>query len=741
MPPYTRNGLRAVLFPWFALPIFLPALVSAQELPPAYSSESLRLLVAEASALNNVVPHELDGYRASVESEIALVLLPGSAAELAAQVEQFGSSVSWSRSGEFEQRVVGYRARAITANISALSYFRQAWAVPSLYGNRIALFTSAEDDSTRRSRASTAVHPFAEDRDLYYTFSGGDTVVVLRTMGREVPVVRIRVEPRTDAPSGHLLLLRGELDVDATKGHLVRIRGHFVELGRRPGAGAVSRAVRASVHGVAYVELVNAEMDESFWLPAYQRLELHAGVNVGGDSRSILRVISHFREYELDTMVPDDSVQSGSRDTLRTSRRRLTMAGSDTLADYAAWVTPLGAVTASVSASDFDDIAPDRWSPTGTPRLEWRAERLSENFRFNRVEGAYTGVAARLRMRDAAPGVTLQAHAGWAWSEQVPRGGVTLAHAGPTWQLALGAERTLASTNDFVSPLDGASTLAALLASFDYHDYVDRRSITMALERSLAASQHWRVRVETGPERDRAVSRTISRGLFTPDSLFGINRNADNGSSWRSTMMLTYRPEISGEFMQAGTGARIRYERGDGELRWQNVEGGLSARHRVGPFTIAGRAEAGVVIGDDIPPQRLYELGGMEGLRGYAHKEFGGDRAARAQALLLWHTSLMQRPLRVRRYWFPAPAPSLGVSVQNGWTSASPSALRSIARLNPAHDEPEGEGALLSRPSDGVKTSIGLSLRFFGDAVGVGVARAVDTRAPWRLGLYLSQWD
>ena len=97
-------------------------------------------------------------------------------------VEQAATTVHWERSGQFEQRVVGYRSQSVGVTISAVGLFRQAWVVPILYGNRMTLLFG-EQDSTRRNspgqrrraNAVVAVHPFAEERDRLYRFSGGDT--------------------------------------------------------------------------------------------------------------------------------------------------------------------------------------------------------------------------------------------------------------------------------------------------------------------------------------------------------------------------------------------------------------------------------------------------------------------------------------------------------------------------------------------------------------------------------------
>src|SRR5689334_4639461 len=165
-------------------------IVAAGRVDSTYSTPALRSLVERASIENRRVPDSLRAYQAHVESEMALVARQAEGVEQTFTVEQTSSIVRWDRTGAYEQHVVGYRSQSVGFTISALGLFRQAWTVPVLYGNRIALLFGPED-STRRARpgrrradATLAVHPFAEDRDAVYRFSGGDTVVTLNPGGR-----------------------------------------------------------------------------------------------------------------------------------------------------------------------------------------------------------------------------------------------------------------------------------------------------------------------------------------------------------------------------------------------------------------------------------------------------------------------------------------------------------------------------------------------------------------------------
>ena len=83
------------------------------------------------------------------------------------------SDLAWERTGEFEQHVTGYRSQSLGPQFSSLGFFRNAWAVPSLYGNRLALLFGRDSSSRpRRGRktgaddaTSWAIHPLADDRE------------------------------------------------------------------------------------------------------------------------------------------------------------------------------------------------------------------------------------------------------------------------------------------------------------------------------------------------------------------------------------------------------------------------------------------------------------------------------------------------------------------------------------------------------------------------------------------------
>jgi hypothetical protein len=705
--------------------------------------DALRQLLEEAS-LRNRLPADLVAYRARVETEISILLRREEGNEAVAGIEQVASELRWGRTGLYHQRVVGYRTQQVGANFSMLTVLQTGWLNPVLYGNRLRVGSrgGTRGDSAdapvgsvaprRRPAASQrpgdslfAVHPLAAERERYYRYGGGDTVVVLQAGDRRIPIVQVRVQPRTDLPQ-RTVLFDGEMALDATRGALVRLRGHFVEAGgrRRPFNGALADAL-------AFIEYEQGERFGRYWLPARQRVELQAMSPLLGDGRAVVRIVSRF----LDMAVNDTTLseaQLAVADSLRLlARRRLSYAPSDSLARFTGWQLGIGTLSQGMHADDFHDIGPDRWRSTGPPRWDVTVPRPADVMHFNRVEGLFTGVGTRLSLRDVAPGVVVRANVGYAWAEQTVRGRASVERRRGPWSVELRAARSLDITNDFRQPLDSGSSASAAFASIDAYDYVDRTSGTVALVHRLRG-RTLITRAELGYADDRYRPAAYARGPFGGPP-FRENRGVDEGGYVRSALLLEWKPDVGAEFVRPGLGGRLSYERGDGTLQWQRVEARLAARKPMGPFVATARGDAGVVLGDAPPPQQLFELGERQNLPGYADKAFAGTRAAVLRGQLLYLAPLWQQPIRLGRNLFlPGLSPGFSVGVQSGWTDApTAGGLAAIRRLGMARDS-LGVETPVSVVSERIRASVATGFRFFGGALFVGATRLVDQAAAWK---------
>lgn len=696
---------------------------------PQYGTPALRALVAEAAAINRLVPERLGGYEAQLESEVSIGNRRSEGMEMAVQLEQIASVLRWDRTGEYEQVVKGYRSQSIGTTFATLGFFRVGWAIPSLYGNRLALLFGRDTSQAVRRRRDRrggdplyAIHPLADDRDGYYRYSGGDTVITMRVDGRTIPIVRVEVSLRDDVPDRSVVFV-GEMDLDASRHHLVRLRGHFAVVGGPKPKFDLLREAR--LQGVAFVEAVNAEVDGQFWLPAYQRFEAHATSNLVGESRAVFRIITRYRDRALHPA--PEGVEVGSRgDTLVVKPFRLMVLPAESLSTYAAWHSDLGDANAEVSAEDFADLAPDAWRSDGAPRLSLETERLLDVMRIDRVQGVFTGLGAVLRLRDAAPGLTLRSAAGYAWSERTARGRLVVEYRRARTTTALRAGRSLDLTNDFRSPYDSGSTTAALFGRDDY-DYVDRRSLQLHVVRLLGARSEGALRLESGLVEDRAAAVHLEASPIGWGTAFRANRTVTEGRYYRNAAILEWHPDVTLEFLRTGMGTRLSYERGDGDLSYRRGEGRFTVRANSGPFALGARIDVGVVS-PDAPPQQFFELGANQNLPGYGYKEFAGDQGAVLRGQAFWGFGVLGAPLRLTsRLWLPPLAPGLALGLQAGYARASNAAARATVQ------------ALGSEPTGHIRSSASLTLRVLGQSVGVGIARPLDYPGRWRWVLEFGQ--
>lgn len=711
-------------------------LVFAQlALPPdsIYSSPALRGLVASAAVSNHAPPPEFRGYRAHVETEMSLLMRDTLGRERAAQIEQVASSVNWTRGSNYGMHVLGYRSQTLGPSISSLS-FLSAWTEPSLYGERILL--GAQLATEKRKPGSkppdapqdviVAVHPFAADREKYYRFSGGDTVTVLRSPGRAIPIVRVHVTPHL-AGSVRYAAFRGEIDLDATRDQIVRMRGQFVILGNRPGGKSLMERVPGLV-AVAYCEFVNAEIDQRYWLPAFQRTELQTSLAILGRDRAVMRIISKFSDYSVD----DTSAGIVAIDDSSRIARSTTWASSDSISHFNKWDASLGAATTLVTAGDFDDLEPDAWKSTGAARVEVIPTNWDNVVRYNRVEGLFTGAEVNVRMRSAFPGFSYGGSIGWAWTEQTAKGSAHTSLVRGLNTYAIGVERSLASTNDWTEPGQARSAgINGAFASFDDFDYVDRRTALATFSHVAGSVDRAIVTLRAGAGRDERERARLTSGLVFGGT-FRPNRGSDPGSYALGVADAEWHPSASEEFVQPGVGARLHYEVGRGGLNWQRAELGVSGREYWGPVSVALRFDGGAVTGSSIPPQTLFELGGSSVLPGYGYKQFAGDRAMLFRSYASYTLPVMRAPHRIwRTVVIPGIAPGFGAGFQGGWTEISSDAARvSVLRFGSNED-----GTPLSVATDGVRATFGFGATLFSGTFHLGAARPIDRGGRWKLAI------
>ena len=699
-----------------------------------YTSSALREFVERAARDNRAPPPSLTGYRASIESELAFILRDSLGREIVGQIEQLAARAEWDRDGDYNLHVVGFRSQSAGSPYSALTFTRM-YTVPTLYGDRLVIGindgvprtrsdTLASRRAARRDSAAgrerfRAIHPLAGDRDQFYDFSGGDTVATIYVANRAVRLVRVVVAPRHRA-GANFIGFRGELDFDADRAQLVRMRGRLesVTPNNNP---LVARA--AGAVAMVFMEFENAEINGKYWLPAFQRSEFQAQMGLLGDVRPIYRVVSRFHDYETRG---DTSISIATIDTIPRTRATLTFAARDSVSRFDAWRDNLGVASGRVSSDDFEEYAPDVWKPTGRPIVGWWPRALEDIARYNRVEGMFTGVATVVRFRDAMPGLTARASIGMGWESQSIRGGLSVSRARGHWIHGVRAERTLANTADFPLTLESGLSIGPLFGGIDDNDYIDRWTAGITTTRIFRSVDRAILTLEGAAVEDRVEFARLKNGVFGSEP-FRPNRGQLPGRYGRGRGQLEWHPRVTGDALSPGFGARLLYEVAQGELEWQRVEVRLATRQYWRGVVFASRVDAGAVFGDVIPPQLLYELGGVRDLASYEYKEFGGDRAAVGRGLVAYYLPYLRKPLRLGRLILPGISPGIGAGVHGGWTDATtPAARAALLALG-------GDGVTpLSRPTDRIRATADLRVTLLSGAIGFGVARPVDQPGDWK---------
>ena len=692
-----------------ALLLLLPDVAAAQD--SIYATPGLRDFVARAAAANASPPAGLENYYARIETELAFLRAETDGRETVLQLEQVASDLYWRRDGGMLQELVGYRSQTLGASFSGLSFFSQVpWLVPSLYGQRLDLLRTTQPvrGESGQVRQRRAVHPFAANRESVYRFTRGDTVDVIRLPDRTIPIVRVRVTPYAQ-PSLPTLLFEGDVDLDATRLHIVRMQGRLIPSGRSESFG--TRLLGATFAGVLFIEFEGAEYDEQYWLPREQRFEVQA-ISRLGEGRTVFRAISRF----VDVFTNDENAARLAADPAEYPYGRIIEPDLGKISGFDDWRLGIGQLVGTATATDFDEYAPPRLitRPEDT-RVAFGARYFSQLLRYNRVEGLYTGLGMVAQFGRTA---TVRGHGGWAWGEETARGGGDLSLRRGAWEYTARGERQLAHTNDFLTALEPEPGVPPLFASTEY-DYLDRTLAGLVVRRYPVDSLGLRLEIA------RAMDRNVGRRVLLPgdtvlrEGADRLNRPAAEGDYWLARGELALNPSAGALSLMPGAGLRLGYEGAVGDLDWQRLEAGLSARAMPGRWTLSARLDGGVVFADSVAPQALFELGSTAGLPGFSYKAFTGDRAALGRFNVMYTLPLLNAPVRLGGLYLPAPAPAPSIGLQAGWTEASAEAQRVMDLYG-------------WQTSDGLRATVDARLRFFGGSVSVGVARPLERDADWR---------
>jgi hypothetical protein len=278
----------------------------------------------------------------------------------------------------------------------------------------------------------------------------------------------------------------------------------------------------------------------------------------------------------------------------------------------------------------------------------------------------------------------------------------------------------------------------------DAYDYVQRRFVAAQASRQFGARRSAILRGELAMVRDGAVQQRLQRSPLGIGGPFAAIRGVTSGSYLRSITALDLQPGVGMGLIKPGFGVRATVEAATGTLRYQRGEARFAFRYNGSTLASVLRVDVGAVRGN-VPPQQLFEVGSTQGLPGYEYKEFGGTEAAVVRAVVTRPLPILRAPMRfMRRFLVPGISPSLAAGVHGAWVGDhSPQARNALERLSglpPSTvsislcDEPPSM-KIVSVPTCGWRATASFGVRFFGGAIRLDLARAIDRRAPWKLVL------
>ena len=706
----------------------LGLLLLIQAAAPPCSAGPLCQHLEAAAAANARSMNTPGGYTATIETEISTLARRETRIEGASHLEQLSSKARWTSDGVFEQHIVGSRDFPNAIPMSRIAFLRIGWIAPSLSGERLQIInrtglreTDFDQTLTGPYAPEIVVHPLSSDRDKYYRYAGGATVDRM-VEGISRRVITIEVMPVTELDREETLF-EGEMLLDPASHALVRLFGRMIVIGRSGRGGGLLRFDLTP--SVTMVDLLNQKLADGRWVPLSQRFEIQAPSTRTVGHGSGRRVVSRF--YGV---APIERPAGMLAISASTSGYVITRAPSDSLRRYRGWFRPAGRATESVSDKDFIRFRSDKLRATGSPIVMIAGFHRGDFIRFNRVEGLFTGLSLMARLRDKAPGVYLRGTGGYAWSEKTGRGALGIGRDARRWSMEATVARSLDVSNEFRNQFDNPA-LSALVGR-DSWDYVDHRSAGFVATRAIRDVSGSVLHFEGARVSDRGVERHLSKPLF--GGRFRENRNLIDGSYWRTRAVLDWNPDISPLFAQDGIGFKLELENGTGDLDYSRVEARLVVRKSFNQVFFIAKLHGGALLADNPPPQQLFELGGSVGLPGYEYKEFAGNRAALLRVRLTYPLRMLDAPLRIGSLVFPSIAPALSIGYQTGFAKAtSPAAVAAVRALGDFQNrdgtvpvDTAGNPVPASVPIDRAVGSLDVRIGFFGDALAVGFARAIQ---------------
>ena len=573
----------------------------------------------------------------------------------ASAVEEQVARLQWRQPNDLRIDVEGRRFRSRSRAIELSSVWDRPWFVPRGVDDSVRIFSN-------EFPATGALHPLARTGPDYYRYALTGELTVTPAGGGTLRLLRVQVTPRRTGPA----LIAGQLWIDSTTAEVVRLSFRYVgtalwvrpEDGPRGPDSAKARRLNTLANRLVSVDadLEYGLQDGRYWMPHRQVLAGRLRLPMVSNVVIPFQATTTFDDYEInggrpiafDLPLPDttglsqDSLRVLRRvrtDSLRSARRRDEPADSLRSWDYAdrwpggryelhrpsnvalerydAWPDSL-----SMEADDADlrrlreaetelarlaETLPD--SITGQASRGFAFERLSDLFRYDRVQGLSFGLGYRVR----APGVQFANVYGtvrYGLSDDRVTGRLSFVRDAPGGRLTVSGYRDVVEVDPFSLGRTLGNTLNALFVAHDNADYALAEGGAATFETSLRPGLDLSVGARV--ERESTVRQKAEswvNDVLGGDGVFPPNPPVDEGTFGGGSVRLAHavglRWSLTADVLggEPGTTGRLY-----GEIR-KDVGDRRGATVRV---------KAGVATSPTLA-QTAFRLGGLGTVRGFEY--------------------------------------------------------------------------------------------------------------------------
>ncbi|MEN8374946.1 MAG: hypothetical protein ABFS34_05800 [Gemmatimonadota bacterium] len=648
-----------------------PAL--AQESDDWNDARSLELVAAARA--RRAVPRAdsgLTSYQARATGYVYFYLDRRDSAERTlVKTDQIALNIFWATPDRTKQHIVGLRDASSLPN-GIRYHMDHLTVVQDEFGDVIRL---GDGDEVR-----DVPHPAAPRSDQTYDFRLADSLSI-RLTGRPEPirVYEIQVRPRRfDSPA-----FVGSLFIDRSSAAIVRMSFTFTP------ASYVDRRL-----DYIRISLDNGLWDERYWLPHEQKLEIRRQLPeidfpTGGVIRGVLRI----GDYRFNEAQPDNFFAGRPVLAFPEGTRERFPFEDELHAEVDAEGLGTPAELEDLRRVTRDLVGARRLS--GLPGLRLRLNDASSFLRYNRAEGVRVGAGLVWAPR---PETRIELGAGYAAGRRRADGMVAAERPlseGLLGRIELYHERRRDQRPS--SRVSGAmNSLHAALADIDYWDPFFVSGGLLRLRGEVADG--WTMSGEVSAERHRSAALVVGDeppGAGDTDGFRPV-RAVEKGVLGEAAIRIE-RPHRPGAARSWDGSGSLALGTWDGDVFLQ-PEMELAARVSSGPggADLETRLAAGAALGS-APPQRLYSIGGLGSIPGFAFRSFGGDR---------YFTAAAEASFGVLGPWIrPRLLAHLGWAEEGG------------------QELPAEWGA---SPTDGVRASFGLGVGLIHDILRVDVARGLD---------------